>query len=112
MLKVASVGLGWWSDELAKAVHGKTGKLRIVGGAARTPAKRVAFAQRFGVRPYDSYEAVLRDPEIEGVILTTPHSLHAEHVIAAAKAGKHVFVEKPFTLTAASAAKAAEACAK
>lgn len=112
MLKVASVGLGWWSDELAKAVHGKTGKLRIVGGAARTPAKRAAFAERFGVRPYDSYEAVLLDPEIKGVILTTPHSLHAEHVIAAANAGKHVFVEKPFTLTAASAAKAAEACAK
>jgi predicted dehydrogenase len=112
MLKVASVGLGWWSDELAKALQGKTNKLIIVGGTARTSAKRAAFAERFGARPYDSYEAVLRDPEIDGVILTTPHSLHAEHVIAAAKAGKHVFVEKPFTLTAASAARAAEACAK
>jgi predicted dehydrogenase len=104
--------LGWWSDELAKAIHGRTGKLRIVGGAARTAAKRTAFAERFGARPYDSYEVALRDPAIEGVILTTPHSLHAEHIIAAAKAGKHVFVEKPFALTAASAAKAAEACAK
>lgn len=112
MMKVASVGLGWWSDELAKAVHGKTDKVCIVGGAARTPAKRAAFAERFGARPYDSYEAVLRDPEIDGVILTTPHSLHAEHVVDAAKAGKHVFVEKPFTLTPASAARAAEACAK
>lgn len=112
MLNVASVGLGWWSDELAKAVQGKTDKVRIVGGTARTPAKRAAFAQRFGAHPYNSYEAVLRDPEIEGVILTTPHSLHAEHVIAAAKAGKHVFIEKPFALTAASAARAAEACAK
>jgi predicted dehydrogenase len=110
MLKVACVGLGWWSDELAKAVHGKTDKLRIVGGAARTPAKRAAFVERLGVRPYDSYEAVLGDSEIEGVILTTPHSLHADHVVAAAKAGKHVFVEKPFTLTAASAATAAEVC--
>ena len=61
MLKVACVGLGWWSDELAKAVHGKTDKLRIVGGAARTPAKRAAFVERLGVRPYDSYEAVLGD---------------------------------------------------
>src|SRR5262249_57703722 len=103
MLNVASVGLGWWSDELAKAVQGKTDKVRIVGGTARTPAKRAAFAQRFGAHPYNSYEAVLRDPEIEGVILTTPHSLHAEHVIAAAKAGKHVFIETPFSLTAASA---------
>ena len=110
MLKVACVGLGWWSDELAKAVDGRDNKLRIVGGAARTPAKRAAFVERLGVRPYDSYEAVLGDSEIEGVILTTPHSLHADHVIAAAKAGKHVFVEKPFTLTAASAATAAEVC--
>jgi predicted dehydrogenase len=110
MLKVACVGLGWWSDELAKAVHGKTDKLRIVGGAARTPAKRAAFVERLGVRPYDTYEAVLGDSEIERVILTTPHSLHADHVVAAAKAGKHVFVEKPFALTAASAATAAEVC--
>jgi predicted dehydrogenase len=112
MLKVASVGLGWWSDELARAIYGRTDKLCIVGAAARTAAKREAFAKRFGARPYDSYEAVLRDPDIEAVILTTPHSLHADHVIAAAKARKHVFVEKPFTLTAASAAKAADACMK
>jgi predicted dehydrogenase len=44
------------------------------------------------------------------VILTTPHSLHAEHVMQAAKAGKHVFVEKPFTLTAESGERAAAAC--
>jgi len=112
MLKVACVGLGWWSEELAKAVHGKTGKLLIVGGAARTAAKRAAFAERFGARGFDSFEAVLRDPEIDAVILTTPHSLHAEHVIAAAKAAKHVFVEKPFTLTHSSAVKAAAACAE
>ena len=48
MLKVACVGLGWWSEELAKAVHGKTDKSRIVGGAARTPAKHAAFVERLG----------------------------------------------------------------
>ena len=46
---------------------------------------------------------MLSDPEIDAVILTTPHSLHAEHVIQAAAAGKQVFVEKPFTLTQGSA---------
>jgi predicted dehydrogenase len=112
MLRVACVGLGWWSDELAQAVHGKSDKVLIVGGAARTPAKRTAFAERFGARAYDSYEKVLHDPEVEAVILTTPHSLHADHIVAAAKAGKHVFVEKPFALTAASATTAAEACRK
>jgi len=112
MLRVVSVGLGWWSDELAKAVHGRTDTLRVTGCASRSAAKCAAFAERFGARPYESYEAVLRDPAIDGVILTTPHSLHADHAIAAARAGKHVFVEKPLALTAASAGAAVEACAR
>jgi predicted dehydrogenase len=112
MLRVASVGLGWWSDELAKAIQGKSDKIRIVAGASRSAAKTAAFAERFGARALGGYEAVLRDRGVDAVLLTTPHSLHAEHVIAAAKAGKHVFVEKPFTLTRASAADAAAACKK
>jgi predicted dehydrogenase len=110
MLRVASVGLGWWSDELAKAVHGKSERLRIVACASRTPAKRAAFAEKYGARPFDRYEDVLADNDIDGVLLTTPHSLHADHVVAAARAKKHVFVEKPFTLTAASGRKAAASC--
>ena len=54
---------------------------------------------------------MLADSEIDAVVLTTPHSLHAEHVIQAAGAGKQVFVEKPFTLTPESAQEAADACA-
>jgi predicted dehydrogenase len=110
MLKICVVGLGWWSEELTKAIHGKTDKLRIAGGTARSPEKRQAFAERYAARAYDSYDAVLRDPGIDAVLLTTPHSLHAVHVAAAAEAGKHVFVEKPLTLTAETAATAVEAC--
>jgi predicted dehydrogenase len=110
VLRAASVGLGWWSDELAKAIHGKGEKLRIVACCSRSAEKRAAFAKTFSARPIETYEAVLRDEEIDAVLLTTPHSLHAEHVSAAAAAGKHVFVEKPFTLTARSAAAAVAAC--
>jgi len=52
----------------------------------------------------------LKDPEVEGVLLTTPHTLHADQVVAAAEAGKHVFVEKPFTLTVADGRRATDAC--
>lgn len=110
MVKIGIVGLGWWSDELAKAIHGKSDKLSIVGGATRSPEKRQTFAERYAAHAYDSYEALLRDPGIDAVLLTTPHSLHAAHVIAAAEAGKHVFVEKPLALTAATASAAVEAC--
>src|SRR5262245_42945672 len=102
MLRAASVGLGWWSDELAKSVAGKSDRLKIVACTSRSPEKRTAFAAAFGARPLASYDEVLSDGEIDAVLLTTPHSLHADHVTAAARAGKHVFVEKPFTLTAAS----------
>ena len=110
MLRAASIGLGWWSDELAGAIQGKSDQLRIVTCHSRSPEKRAAFAAKFGTAQHESYDAVLADPEVEAVILTTPHSLHAEHVTRAAGAGKHVFVEKPYTLTADSGRRAAAAC--
>ena len=112
MLRAASVGLGWWSDVLARSVQEGTGSISIVSCFSRSAEKRRVFAERFGTRSHDSYEAVLRDPDIDAVILTTPHSLHAAHVAQATAAGKHVFVEKPFALTAASGRTAAAACAK
>ncbi len=112
MLRAASIGLGWWSGELAQAVQDKSDKLRIVSCASRTAENRSRFAERFGAAPEESYDAVLADPEVDAVILTTPHSRHAEHVIEAAEAGKHVFVEKPFTLSAESGQRAAAACGR
>lgn len=111
MLRAASVGLGWWSDELARAVQGKSDRIGIVSCTSRSPEKRAAFAETFGTGQHESYEALLGDPGIDAVILTTPHSRHAEHVEQAAAAGKQVFVEKPFTLTPESGARAAKACA-
>ena len=111
MLRCASIGMGWWSDELADAVQGKSDAIRIATCFTRSPEKRAAFAAKYGTQTHESYEAVLADDGIDAVILTTPHSTHAEQVIAAAAAGKHVFCEKPFTLTRASAEAAAEACA-
>ena len=110
MLRTASIGIGWWSNELAAAIQGKSDKIKVITCFSRSEAKRADFANSFGTAQHDSYEAVLADPEIDAVILTTPHSLHAEHIMAAAAAGKHVFVEKPLALTAESARAAATRC--
>ena len=110
MLRTASVGLGWWSKELASAVQGKSDKIQIVACYSRSADKRVAFAETYSARPLESYEAVLADPEVEAVILTTQHSQHVGHIIQAAAAGKQIFVEKPLALTGASALRAVEAC--
>ena len=110
MLKAASVGLGRWSDELAKSIQDNSDLIEIVSCYSRSSLRRSKFAKNFRTKVHESYDAVLSDSEIDAVIITTPHSLHAEHVIQAANAGKHVFVEKPFTLTKESAMKASAVC--
>jgi predicted dehydrogenase len=96
-LKVASVGLGRWGEMLAEKA-GDAG-IEIVSCFARTPATREEFAANYGARPAGSLDEVLSDPDVEAVLLATPHSTHADLVAEAAAAGKHVFVDKPFTLT-------------
>lgn len=110
MIRAASIGLGWWSGELASAIQGKSGKIRIDSCYSRSKDKRQAFAEKFRTRVHPTMEALLNDDSIDAVLISTPHSLHAEHVMAAARAGKHVFVEKPFTLNIESARAAADAC--
>jgi len=56
-----------------------------------------------------SYEAILDDPEIDAVVLVTPNSQHVSQTLAAVKAGKHVFCEKPFSLDGAGAQEAIDA---
>ncbi|MDP6474999.1 MAG: Gfo/Idh/MocA family oxidoreductase [Alphaproteobacteria bacterium] len=110
MLRAAAIGLGWWADELTRAIDGKSEKIRVTACHSRSAENRARFCQRFGTAPYESYQAVLADGDIDAVLLCTPHSLHAEQVEQAARAGKHVFVEKPFTLTQESGRAAARAC--
>jgi predicted dehydrogenase len=109
MLKVAIYGLGRWGNRLVDSVQASE-KIRFVKGISRDPAKHKEFSQKTGVKVVSSYGRVLKDPEIDAVVLATPHSLHMKQIIQAAKAGKHVFVEKPITLTRKTAEKAVEAC--
>lgn len=75
----------------------KTGRLVAVGSRALESAQ--AFAEAHGIgRAHGSYEALLADAEVEAVYIGTPHPQHAEWVIKAAQAGKHVLCEKPMGL--------------
>ena len=95
MIKAASVGLGWWSDELAKSIQGKSKKIKIVSCYSKSKKKRINFSKKYKTNYHDSFMAILKDPKIDAIILTTPHSLHSKHAIQAMQNGKHVFVEKP-----------------
>jgi predicted dehydrogenase len=97
-LKVACIGMGWWSDVLADAIK-RSGKLRIVTCYSRSEEKRKAFASKYGCRAAPTYEAILGDNSIDAIINTTPNNAHLETTRAAARAGKHVFLDKPIANT-------------
>jgi predicted dehydrogenase len=98
MLKVAVVGLGWWGRNIVTQLQGN-GKLRTVVLVDVNAEAGAAFAQSSGVAFEADYAAALANPEVQGVILCTPHSQHCEQVVAAAQAGKHVFCEKPLSMS-------------
>ncbi|HLF10967.1 MAG TPA: Gfo/Idh/MocA family oxidoreductase [Gammaproteobacteria bacterium] len=114
MINAGIVGLGWWGKTLVEAVSGgQSDDIQFVAGAARTITDDLkAFAKQHKLELYKSYDELLRHPQLDAVVLATPHSLHVEQVIAAAKHGKHVFCEKPFALTGADAKKAVAAVEK
>ncbi len=111
MLNAAIVGLGRWGQNLVNHVQGKSDKIRIVMGVLRHPENARDYAAAKGFPLVDSLDKALADPNVEAIILATPHTAHAEQIIACAKAGKPVFTEKPFTLTTANAQAALRACA-
>jgi predicted dehydrogenase len=113
MMKAAIVGLGWWGKTVVESVQADSDVIRFVAGATRTISPELtAFADAQHLRLAPSFEALLVDPQVEAIVLATPHSMHAPQVIAAAQAGKHVFCEKPFALTKADAEQAVAATRK
>src|SRR3989441_5271653 len=103
MIKAAIVGVGRWGRALVASVQGKSDEIRFLLAHTRTRAPADEFCRQHGLRLVDSYEQVLSDPDIDAVVLATPHSLHQRQIIAAAQAGKHIHVEKPITLDRPSA---------
>lgn len=93
---VAVQGAGWVSGEHIKALQ-KNPNARVVGICSRRRESAEARAREAGLtdaRIYDSYEELLADPEVQAVSLCTPPNLHADETVAAARAGKHLLIEK------------------
>lgn len=71
---------------------------------SRTLESSKAFGDRFSIpTAHESYEALVADPEVDVVYVATPHTYHHAHALLALNAGKHVLVEKPFTINAREA---------
>jgi predicted dehydrogenase len=110
VIRAGIVGLGWWGRTLVEALADGSDQIKFTAGTTRTQSddvKKFAGDQGFDLRA--SFNDLIADPNIDAVVLATPHSMHVDQVIAAAKHKKHVFCEKPFALTRASAAAAVSA---
>ena len=109
IIRVASLGLGWWSDVLADAV-GRAVGIEVAACFTRSAEKRAAFAQKYNCAAADSFESILADPEIDAIINTTPNNIHLETTRQAAKAGKHVFLDKPIANSVGEGMEIAKIC--
>lgn len=112
MIRAAIVGLGRWGRTLVGAVQGKSTEIRFTAGHSRTREAAEPFCAEHGIRYCGDLDQILADPGIDAVVYATPHSQHGAQVERTAAAGKHVFMEKPFTLDVKSAEQALAAVAR
>jgi predicted dehydrogenase len=98
MIKAAIVGLGWWGSIIRRELVG-SGVIRPVLGVDTVDAARKR-AEEAGLETTARFEDALARDDIQAVILATPHKHHAAQIVAAARAGKHVFCEKPLCTSA------------
>ena len=101
-LKWGILGTGGIAKLFTRDILGEGLAVSAVGSRTREGAE--AFGESFGIaRRHGSYEALLADPEVDIVYVSTPHPFHHSNALAALRAGKHVLLEKPFTINAREA---------
>lgn len=83
--------------------------LTVIAVGSRSIESARAFAEKHGLaKAYGSYEELVADPDVDIIYIATPHPMHAENALLALEAGKHILVEKPFTINAAEARRVVE----
>ena len=97
-VKLGIVGLGRWASVLTRAAR-QSDKLKIVAAYSRSEEKRLAFERELGVPAAPDMKTMLSNPELKGVILTVPNEQHLPMAEMVARAGKHVYTEKPIAQT-------------
>ena len=116
-LGVALVGLGYYSTDLLAPALQLTKHCSLAGVVSGSPGKVKNWQQKYNIPEkncydYKSFESIANNPAIDVIYIVLPPSMHAEYVIKAANAGKHVWCEKPMAVTAAECKSMIDACAK
>ncbi|MDR1852355.1 MAG: Gfo/Idh/MocA family oxidoreductase, partial [Propionibacteriaceae bacterium] len=101
-LRWGFLGPGWIASMVAECLQLATNQ-RLVAVGSRSSDRAQAFAQRWEIPFFGTYEAVLARPDVDVVYIATTNNTHAELAELALRAGKPVLLEKPITLDAAAA---------
>ena len=109
MINVAVIGLGRWGKGIEQSIHGRSGRLRVLRGVSLEPETVRDFAKTHAFELSTDFDAAIRDPLVDAVILATPHLSHVDQIIAVAGLGKPVWCEKPLALTRSEAQRAIDA---
>lgn len=114
-LGVALVGLGYYSTDLLAPALQLTQHCSLAGIVTGTPSKAEKWKQQHNIQDkniynYESFDAVANNPDIDVIYVVLPPSMHAEYSIRAAKAGKHVWCEKPMAPSVAECKSMIDAC--
>jgi predicted dehydrogenase len=111
-MRVAVVGLGWWGMQLIRSLDGSA-RLEAICAVEPNPSEAArVFARERRIGFETDLAKVLVRPEIEGIILATPHALHEEQCLAVLAAGKNLFCEKPLAMTGRGARRILDQCAR
>ncbi|MEO1529695.1 MAG: Gfo/Idh/MocA family oxidoreductase [Planctomycetota bacterium] len=97
-VRAGIVGCGKVGGLHARALS-ELAEAEFVGVCDVDPDRALRFAERYGVKAFESVESMVRSGGVEAVMVCTPHPLHESPTVAAAKAGAHVLVEKPLAAT-------------
>lgn len=114
-LGVALVGLGYYSTDLLAPALQQTRNCYLAGIVTGTPAKGEAWKKQYNIPDkniynYSNFDSIANNPDIDIVYVVLPPSMHHEYVIRAARAGKHVWCEKPMALTEKECREMINAC--
>ena len=109
-VRLALIGLGMATKPHLEALADPACGVELAGLFSRTRAKAEAVAESRGYRVFDSLDEIANDPDVEGVIVTTPPDQRLEIVETMARAGKHMLMEKPVERTVAAALNLVEIC--
>lgn len=110
-VKIALVGMGWWGQKMLAVLSSAPDDITVVRAVEPNVETVRDLCASKGIPLSSDYADALNDPEVEAVVLATPHALHTDQIRAAVAAGKHIFCEKPLALNKAEAEQSVALCA-